>query len=310
MTQNKEQLINYLLSNGKNKSWSDLAYDFNLASGEIARNTWLRYRKKTQTNFKESKTIQFEESDLFKEFLSWKEEKFNSSNTLNLKPYITDNKSNVLVIPDIHLPFEIDGFLLFLRETQEKYDCGTIIFIGDIIDNHASSFHTPDPDGYSAKSELDIAITKLKEWYRLFPEATVILGNHDRMAMRKAFASGLASKWVKGYGEVLGTPNWEFTNSITIDNVLYIHGEGAEASTEVSKRFTSIVQGHRHSLGYVNFIQNQSGNYFAVQVGTGIDESKYAFAYGKNTIIPILSCAVILDNGTQPILIPFSNKKK
>lgn len=309
MTQNKEQLINYLLSNGKNKSWSDLAYDFNLTSGEVARNVWLRYRKKTQTNYKESKTIQFEESELFKQFLDWKEEKFNSSNTVNLKPYVTNNTSNVLVIPDIHLPFEIDGFLSFLRGIQEKYDCGKIIFIGDIIDNHASSFHPSDPDGYSAKSELDIAINKLKEWYRLFPEATVILGNHDRMAMRKAFASGLASKWVKGYGEVLGTPNWEFTDSITIDNVMYIHGEGAEANTEVSKRFISIVQGHRHNLGYVNFTQNQSGNYFAVQVGTGIDESKYAFAYGKNTIIPILSCAVILDNGKQPILIPFSKNK-
>ena len=223
---------------------------------------------------------------------------------------LTTNERRILVIGDIHAPFELEGYLDFCKETYAKHLCNQVVFIGDIIDNHASSFHPTDPDGYSAKSELDIAINKLKEWYRLFPEATVILGNHDRMAMRKAFASGLASKWVKGYGEVLGTPNWEFTDSITVDNVLYMHGEGAEASTEVSKRFISVVQGHRHSLGYVNFIQNKSGNYFSVQVGTGIDESKYAFSYGKNTIIPILSCAVILDNGTQPILIPFSKSKK
>jgi hypothetical protein len=56
--------------------------------------------------------------------------------------------------------------LKFCREQQETY-IGTVIFIGDIIDNHYSSYHESDPDGYSAGEELDRAIDMIKDWYKL-----------------------------------------------------------------------------------------------------------------------------------------------
>ena len=50
-------------------------------------------------------------------------------------------KSCVLVIGDLHLPFVKDGYLEFCIWVYKKYNCTEVVFIGDILDNHASSYH-------------------------------------------------------------------------------------------------------------------------------------------------------------------------
>ena len=43
-------------------------------------------------------------------------------------------KSRVLVIGDIHLPFERKDYLQFCKDTYKEYQCNRVVFIGDIID--------------------------------------------------------------------------------------------------------------------------------------------------------------------------------
>ena len=66
-------------------------------------------------------------------------------------------KKNVLVIGDLHAPFIRDGYMEHCIRIRDKYNCGQIVFIGDIIDNHYSSYHETDPDGHSAARELELA---------------------------------------------------------------------------------------------------------------------------------------------------------
>lgn len=213
---------------------------------------------------------------------------------------LSNNKGKkVLVIGDIHEPFCHNDYLDFCIEQYNKYECDTVIFIGDIIDNHFMSFHPTDPDGFGGGEELNRAIYKISKWYKAFPNATVIIGNHDRLAFRKAYSSGISSKWVRDYDEVLNTPNWSFVDRVVIDNVLYIHGEAGTARTRAKETNNSIVQGHLHSQAYIEYINN---NKFAMQVGTGIDDKKYAFAYNKAGKESILSCGIVKD-GTQAFLI-------
>jgi metallophosphoesterase superfamily enzyme len=207
---------------------------------------------------------------------------------------------NVLVIGDLHLPFSLDDYLEHCKDTYQKYNCDEVVFIGDIIDNHASSYHETDPDGYNAGEELKIAIQQVKEWYTAFPKATVIIGNHDRIIMRKAYSSGLSKMWIKGYAEVLGTPGWNFTESIEIDNVLYIHGEGGTARSRARRDLQSIVQGHLHSQAYIEWCVGARFKLFGMQVGCGVDHKSYAMAYGKEGPKPAIACGVIL-KGEIPI---------
>ena len=218
----------------------------------------------------------------------------------SFKTDIKKSKSgkNVLVIGDLHLPFTLEGYLEHCVETYNKYKCNEVVFIGDIIDNHASSFHIPDADGYSAGYELKLAIQKVKEWYKAFPEATIIIGNHDRIIMRKAQASGLSKMWIKDYADVLGVPNWKFIESIEIDDVLYLHGEGGVARTRARRDLCSIVQGHLHTQASVDWIVGKNFKIFACQTGCGIDAKAYAMAYAKEFAKPAIGCAVVLEGKT------------
>lgn len=220
----------------------------------------------------------------------------------SFKENIKKSKSgkNVLVIGDLHEPFCLNGYLQHCINTYKKYKCDEVIFIGDIIDNHASSYHETDPDGHSAGQELKMAIQRIKQWYNSFPKATVIIGNHDRLIMRKAYSSGLSKMWIKDYAEVLGTPGWNFTESIEIDDVLYIHGEGGTARARVRRDLQSIVQGHLHSQAYIDWCVGAKFKLFGMQVGCGIDHKSYAMAYGKEGPKPAISCGVILE-GKTPI---------
>ena len=220
----------------------------------------------------------------------------------SFKENIKKSKSgkNVLVIGDLHEPFCLDGYLEHCIETYNKYKCNEVVFIGDIIDNHASSYHETDPDGHSAGQELKMAIQRIKQWYSAFPKATVIIGNHDRLIMRKAYSSGLSKLWIKDYAEVLGTPGWNFTDSIEIDNVLYIHGEGGTARARVRRDLQSIVQGHLHSQAYIDWCVGAKFKLFGMQTGCGIDHRSYAMAYGKEGPKPAIACGVILQ-GEVPI---------
>ena len=207
-------------------------------------------------------------------------------------------KKNVLVIGDLHLPFTLEGYLEHCIKVYKKYNCNEVVFIGDIIDNHASSFHIPDADGYSAGYELKLAIQQVKEWYKVFPKATIIIGNHDRIIMRKAQASGLSKMWIKDYSDVLGVPNWKFVESIEIDDVLYLHGEGGVARTRARRDLCSIVQGHLHTQASVDWIVGKNFKIFACQTGCGIDAKAYAMAYAKEFAKPAIGCAVILEGKT------------
>jgi hypothetical protein len=220
------------------------------------------------------------------------------------KPFVGGNPGNILIIGDLHEPFTKKGYLEFCRKQQEIYNCGTIIFIGDLIDNHYSSYHETDPDGYSAGEELDLAIQNIQEWYYTFPQATVIIGNHDRLVYRKAFTSGVSKRWIKEYSEVLETPCWRFVENLNLFGINFNHGEGGTARNRAKSELQSQVQGHLHTQLYSEFLVGANYIIFGLQVGCGVDNKSYAMAYGRNFKKPAIGCGVVLNEGKLPIAIP------
>ena len=64
-------------------------------------------------------------------------------------------KKNVLVVGDLHLPFTLDGYLEHCIKVYKKYNCDTVVFIGDILDLHFTSYHETSTEGYGATQEHD-----------------------------------------------------------------------------------------------------------------------------------------------------------
>jgi len=223
----------------------------------------------------------------------------------------TFDKNNVLVIGDTHEPFCKEGYLEFCQKVQIEYNCGTVVHIGDLVDNHAVSYHESDVDGRSAGDEYKLALEKCELWYKAFPEVLICIGNHDRLPFRKAFTAGLPKNWLKSYQEMFNSPKgwkWDFIHKV--NGVIYQHGTGMSgemASINAARENrTSTVLGHMHTVCNTRFLASYKDLIFGMNVGCGIDHNKYAFAYGKeNTRKPVLSCGVVLQ-GKLPINIPMN----
>ncbi len=209
----------------------------------------------------------------------------------------TKKERRILVIGDIHAPFTLEGYLEFCQDVYARYNLNQVIFIGDILDNHYSSYHETDPSGLSGKDELECAIEHVALWKEAFPVADVIIGNHDRLIMRKAFSSDVPKEWIKSYNEVLGT-NWNWTERIVYDNVQFVHGEGGTARTKARNDMMSTVSGHIHTQAYCEWLVGRNFKVFAMQVGCGIDASSYAAAYARNFKRQAIGCGVVLGGHT------------
>jgi len=211
--------------------------------------------------------------------------------------YLRAKERRSIVIGDLHCPFEKQGYFEFCLDTYDKYNCNNVVFIGDLIDSHATSRHETDPNGMSAKTELEQAIADLEKWREAFPVATVIIGNHDRVVMRRAFSSSIPSMWIKSFNEVLGT-SWDWTERAEFDGVQYVHGEGGTARTKAKNDLQSTVQGHIHTQAYVEHFCGNRSRIWAMQVGCGLDRDTYAAAYAKHYKKQAIGCGVVIGGHT------------
>ncbi len=223
--------------------------------------------------------------------------------------FFTKEETRVLVISDLHEPFCRKGYLQFCKDTYKKWNCNKVVFIGDIIDSHYSSFHETDPDGLGGGEELAIAIKKISKWYKSFPKATVTLGNHCRIIMRKAFSGGIPKIWIRDFKEVLKTPGWDFVTDVYIDGVRYVHGDKSGKPKTAAKRdMVSTVSGHYHTDFYIEYFFGMEREVFACAVGCGIDSKSYAMGYMQGGKKEALGAGVIL-GGHTPIIVKMDLKK-
>tara|TARA_R110000851_G_scaffold131220_3_gene265059 strand:+ start:355 stop:1062 length:708 start_codon:yes stop_codon:yes gene_type:complete len=203
----------------------------------------------------------------------------------------------LLIIGDLHEPFCKQGYMQHCIDTYDRFNCNQVLFIGDIIDNAFASFHETPAELPSGQDELDFAIAKVQEWYEVFPIATIIVGNHDRIIARKLVRAGVPQKWLKSYNEVLGTPTWDWVERIVFDGVQYTHGEGGSARTKAKNDMMSTVQGHIHTQCYVEY-NSGSKIVFSMQIGCGVDRDSLAMSYAKAFKSQQIACGVVIGGHT------------
>lgn len=227
------------------------------------------------------------------------------------RPYTKGDKRNVLVIADSHLPFCREGYLEHCRSIQEQYECGTVVHIGDEVDLCAISQWERDPDGFSAGSEAEMAQEQLYDWYEVFPEVKVCIGNHTARPFRMARTAGIPNKFIKAYEEAWNAPEgWKWADNWEIESVLYTHGTGLTgdkaAINLASQSRQNCVIGHIHTCAGIQYNASKKDLVWGMMVGGATDDKAYAFAYAKDQIKKsIVGCGVVL-GGKLPIYIPMS----
>ena len=221
------------------------------------------------------------------------------------------HKDSVLVIADTHCPYEHKNYLDFLLEIRDRVHCGTIVHIGDGIDNSSLSMnHDTDPNGRSPIDEINEARKHLEKYYKAFPRLFYCLGNHCRRADLKGKHAQLPAICFRPFRDIWGLPEgWKDAFSHEIDGVLYMHGTGLSGDLAHIKAATlnrqSTCIGHTHSAAAVNYLVSNKDRLLAMNVGCGIDKTALAFQYGRDFLKkPVISCGVITDRGRYGQVFP------
>ncbi len=225
------------------------------------------------------------------------------------------NNKSILVISDLHCPYQHQDAVAFLKAIKKKYKPTRVILSGDEADYHGISFHDHDPDLDAPGKELDKAISALKPIYKLFPKAEVLESNHGSLVLRKAIANGQSRRYFRTPGEILEAPKgwtWHFDIVLTLpdgNKCYFHHSKGANVKKNSQAMGMSFVQGHHHESFEICYWGNPNALNFGMTVGCLVNNHSLAMAYNKNNLKrPVIGCAVIVDS--IPILIPMRINSK
>ncbi len=222
----------------------------------------------------------------------------------------------ILVISDIHEPSSRKGALPFCRDLRRKYKTTHTIFIGDVTDSHSISFHAHHPELPGPKDEYELAYKAIQKWYKAFPNADVVLGNHDRRVIRLAESVNIPARFLRDYRDIWDTSGWTWADEFIYDEVYYTHGDGCgsglyPAFNLVRQMGMSVCIGHHHSAGGVKWMVNPLRRMFGLDTGCLVDDKAMAFAYGSRAKKrSVLSAAIVIDGTPQHIIFPCGRGEK
>ena len=220
----------------------------------------------------------------------------------------------ILVISDMHLPYQHKDAIKFLAEIKKEFKPDRVINIGDLLDFHAISMHTHDPDLASAGHELTMARKYVKELESIYPQVTEVDSNHSSLVYRRAIKYGMSREFLREYGEFLGTKKWKWVDDLTLtmsngQRCFFTHGRSADVLKVSQTMGMSAVQGHYHTKFVVSYWANPDNLFFAMNVGCLINQKSLSMNYAKNFRTRfILGCGIILDG--IPRLLPMQLNDK
>ena len=218
------------------------------------------------------------------------------------------NSNVVGIISDTHFPFAHKNYLSFIYETFNKFQVNRVVHIGDIIDGSAWNMWEKSAEMPSGSKEAELAQEDIDKLASTFDTLDLTLGNHDELISRRMLKHSIPQKFYKSFAESWNFPKgWKTHTHIEIDNVMYLHGtgkSGVNASVSFMQDYRqSVVTGHTHSSGGINYRASYKELCFALNVGCLIG-SGLAFAYGKHfSKKPTLGCGIVVE-GKHGFFIP------
>lgn len=191
------------------------------------------------------------------------------------------------VIPDLHIPGQIEHSLEFIRDTFSDNRVTEVISIGDLVDHHYISFHSTELDADNPIEEWKKAKLELARWVKAFPSLKLCAGNHDERTVRAGQVVGLPENiFLKQINDVYDLPKeWIWKARWDFGEVIYEHGLGSNgmygAKNTALKLGSAYVQGHTHAHAAVFDIAQARHRFSAMNVGALIDKDKYQARYAK-----------------------------
>ena len=221
---------------------------------------------------------------------------------------------NTLFISDTHAPFHHKDTLKFLEAIKDVYDIKIAKSVGDLVDNHFSSFHPIEYGTLSAEEEHKRAKAFIHQLHDLFPKMTVTLGNHCIMSERKAKQADIPLDHLKSYNDMYEIKGWNWVDKdyFKVDkynSCLMVHAMSKGTLNNAKTHSHHSVQGHYHGTYGLEYFADTEVLRWSMTVGCLIDTHSPAFNYSKGYTNnkPIIGVGALIED--RPMLIPMQLRK-
>lgn len=215
---------------------------------------------------------------------------------------------SVLIISDLHAPYQHPDALRFLKALNVRLKPDLVVQSGDEVDMHAMSFHNSEPDLDGPGPELDAGIAVLKKLAKIFPKMHILDSNHGSLIMRKGAVGMLPTRVFRTPQEILETPKtWVWSRDLTFETelgpVFCTHGKSGVAGKLSRSMAMNSVQGHYHNKFQIDYWGSPAGLFWDMHTACLVDDTSLAMAYNKTTLQrPVIGVSAVL-NG-RPYLVP------
>jgi len=220
---------------------------------------------------------------------------------------------DTLIISDCHAPYNHRDTLAFIRAAKEELGLEKAKSVGDIVDNHSSSFHDLEYGTLSAREEYLAAKDFCQELSEIYPEMTISIGNHCKMTERKANKAMIPLDHIKSYNDIYGV-NWKWVDHdwFKVDRYnwcMMTHAMSVNTLTNAKTHSHHSIQGHHHGTFGIQYFADKSVLRWSLTAGCLINPDSPAFNYSKGNTNnrPIVGMAAIIAD--TPILIPMKLTK-
>ena len=222
---------------------------------------------------------------------------------------------NTLFISDAHAPYHHPDTLQFLKAVKKKYKIKVFKCVGDLVDNHFSSFHPIEYGTLSAEEEHRQAKSFIQALNKIFPTMTISLGNHCVMTARQAQKAGIVMDHIKSYNDMYEIKGWKWVDRdyFKVDkhnHCLMVHAMSKNTLSNARSHSHHSVQGHYHGTYGIEYFADTEYLRWSMTVGCLIDTKAKAFNYSKGYTNnkPIIGVGVVVDD--LPHLVPMVLNKK
>lgn len=218
-----------------------------------------------------------------------------------------------LVISDLQMPFEHPDALSFcVRVKKENRIADEDVYnVGDELDNYYGGMWDKSPEAsHTANQEIDEARSKLRHWYKAFPQMKLCLSNHGTRWLRKAMAAQIPSQMLRGYQEMIQSPkgwrwqkHWKVRDkhSWMIEHGDDWGGQYPHVAAAMHNGMSTAI-GHHHSKFGVSYMKTNGLDIWGAAAGSLIDFDLYAFEYARSAKLkPQLGLLLIVDGGRRAI---------
>ena len=187
-------------------------------------------------------------------------------------------KNDIVVLSDIHIPFEDDDALEAALGVIERHKPSVVVLLGDVLDFFAISSHEKDPArGETLQYEIDAGIMFFRRLRSIVPDARIpyVLGNHEDRLRRWIWKhKDVASLRALDFDALLETATYgietiPYADDIVLGDVLFRHGKACGVTAgrkNLQAAAMSGASGHTHKLSRES-ITTRAGLHTWVQTG-------------------------------------------